>query len=295
MYLWEQGSIGTDLVNCNSSKDAIVQAKLNWEIKLEPVICGSIVRRDYLGVVRADDNVFYDIVNKNYSLIQNIDAFKFFDPFIKDQSYKYSAAGSSPDGRVVWLLCKANKRTEIIQEPLDDINLYCLITKEQAKKHITIEPLIFRSKGVLSYILPRKGAVIKFDPAKSAKSIKAILEGFDTLFKRTAETFRIFASVKFEDEEEIKKLLFEIFYPRKNYADDEHRRSARFLFNKILDLLQNGQAVTERSKGTFWGFYNAIIEYIDYYRGKEDTRLIQAWFGAGASKKISAYNIIKEL
>jgi hypothetical protein len=56
-------------------------------------------------------------------------------------------------------------------------------------------------------------------------------------------------------------------------------------------------------KGTAWAAYNAVVEYVDYYRnskGKDtatraDNRLNSSWFGSGAIIKERAWNYLTDL
>ena len=48
----------------------------------------------------------------------------------------------------------------------------------------------------------------------------------------------------------------------------------------------------QMSKGTLWGAYNAVTEYVDHYRlsnAKDNTRLTSMWFGSGERLKKQAF------
>jgi uncharacterized protein DUF932 len=52
------------------------------------------------------------------------------------------------------------------------------------------------------------------------------------------------------------------------------------------------------AKGTLWGAYNAVTEYVDHYRGArvdETQRLKSMWFGAGERIKKHAFRIAADM
>ena len=63
------------------------------------------------------------------------------------------------------------------------------------------------------------------------------------------------------------------------------------IVGKVRELFETGRG-HELAGHNLWGAYNAITEYIGYERGaNDDTRLEQAWFGAGAALNKRALDV----
>ena len=61
-----------------------------------------------------------------------------------------------------------------------------------------------------------------------------------------------------------------------------------------MDLYESGEGA-QFSRGTLWGFVNAVTEYADFekvVRGDDKSkRLNSIWFGTGADLKQKAFNL----
>jgi hypothetical protein len=56
-------------------------------------------------------------------------------------------------------------------------------------------------------------------------------------------------------------------------------KGGRDLIPNIIYLFENGRGSQEAGK-TYWGAYNAVTEYLNYFRGKtQDNTLSSLWFG----------------
>jgi len=61
----------------------------------------------------------------------------------------------------------------------------------------------------------------------------------------------------------------------------------------LQELFEDGRGANlPKVRGTLWGAYNAITEFVDHTRGRtEETRLEAAWFGAGKVTKEKAHEV----
>jgi len=69
---------------------------------------------------------------------------------------------------------------------------------------------------------------------------------------------------------------------------------AKNIIDEVLLRFHHGQgAELESSKGTAWGAYNAVVEYVDHYRGKNaEKRAESAILGSGSAIKESAFSLL---
>ena len=98
-----------------TAADAMKAARLDWEVGLKPVYCmegeifyeipekKAIVRLDKWG--QSDCRPF-GLVGDDYQILQNRDAFSFFDPIIQTGGVTFETAGALGDGERVWVLGK---------------------------------------------------------------------------------------------------------------------------------------------------------------------------------------------
>ena len=59
----------------------------------------------------------------------------------------------------------------------------------------------------------------------------------------------------------------------------------------VFELAESGDG-SEMARGTLWGAYNAVTEYVDHFRnskGNEAVRLKSMWFGSGEKIKKNAF------
>ena len=65
------------------------------------------------------------------------------------------------------------------------------------------------------------------------------------------------------------------------------------IHDKVIELAETG-AGAESAKGTLWGVYNAVTEFVDHYRltnANDSTRLTSMWFGSGERIKKQAFKV----
>ncbi|MCI0557095.1 MAG: DUF945 domain-containing protein, partial [Nitrososphaera sp.] len=73
-------------------------------------------------------------------------------------------------------------------------------------------------------------------------------------------------------------------------------RQKNFVKDTILQLVESGRG-SEMAKGTLWGAYNAVTEFVDHYRqpsAEPSQRLKSMWFGSGEQIKRKAFRVAVE-
>src|SRR5688500_3965559 len=118
MYVGEEPwhGLGTPLQSPATSTEAIQAANLDWTVVKKPLaaIEGKRVLRvpDLYATVRTDwwdgaeDTPVFGVVGRNYTPLQNRDAFSFFDDIVGRDAAVYHTAGALGNGERVWILAK---------------------------------------------------------------------------------------------------------------------------------------------------------------------------------------------
>jgi hypothetical protein len=68
-------------------------------------------------------------------------------------------------------------------------------------------------------------------------------------------------------------------------------KGGRDLIPNIIYLFENGRGNKEAGR-TYWGAYNAVTEYLNYFRGRtQDNTLSSLWFGEATHINRQALNV----
>jgi phage/plasmid-like protein (TIGR03299 family) len=132
--------LGVVLDNCATSKEAIELARMNYEVKRGKVfvkfddeaitgIKGKEVPNSY-AIYRNDTKDIFtsggNLVSAGYTIVQNKDAFTFFDNIVGEGAAIYETAGVIGKGETIFITAKLPEKTIIT--PTDIIDNYLLLT-----------------------------------------------------------------------------------------------------------------------------------------------------------------------
>lgn len=277
--------LGVVLEQPPSIDDAIRLAGLDWEVRLAPLALAEDGRAvSHRATVRGSDNAILGVVGPGYVPLQNRDAFGWFQPFVDSGAATLEAAGSLRGGRRVWVLARV---ADAIREvaPNDPITQYVLLahahdgtlaircgfTVVRVVCQNTLSGALDDDQSKLLKIRHRSGA------RDALERVREVIDLARGEFAATAEQLRQLARVGC-DERTLRRYVREVFVPG---AADAENVASRIVGN-VVPLFEGGRGA-ELSRGTLWGAYNAVTEYITHERGRsDDARVESAWFGEGA-------------
>jgi phage/plasmid-like protein (TIGR03299 family) len=131
--------IGTVLDdNPHSAEEALVAAKLDWEVKQKDVYVDGIAEpiAGYRANVRADINLPLGIVSSNYKVVQNKEAFSFLDALVGMEDINYETAGSLKNSKYVWALLSLAEKRKILG---DEVTNYILaVTSHNGRQALKV-------------------------------------------------------------------------------------------------------------------------------------------------------------
>jgi len=118
--------LGKRLENPATATEAIDAAGLGWDVQLQPLYTGpdrAVKVKDRFAVCRIDrldhaDGGQLGIVGRDYTPLQNREAFNFLDPLVGENAAIYHTAGSLRDGRRVWMLAKLPGEIRVIGDDI---------------------------------------------------------------------------------------------------------------------------------------------------------------------------------
>jgi len=278
--------------------EAIEAAGLDWEVELrhifvEDQLGGRIGILDYYASCRKRDNAILGIVGPDYRPLQNREAFEWFQPFFKEGNAIIETAGSLKGGKKIWILARVKDNALTVRKDDEVCNYVLLSNSHDGSMPVSIgfTPIRVVCNNTLSMAHESKASKLlrvrhTLNLHINLKNIRDVMDLATREFKATTKQYRELAAkgIKAKDLENYVKKVFEI-------RDIKNSKT----FPKVVYLFENGRG--SRAAGTtYWGAYNAINEYLNYFRGKtQDSILENLWYGDGAMTNRKALRVALDM
>lgn len=307
MYVGETPwhGLGVQLDNPPTVEEALVAAGLNWGTSLQPMYAK--IDTNYVQVesrrahVRDTDNKVLGVVGTDYHPLSNVEAFRFFEPYMKTGNFTLETAGSLAGGSRVWILASLKKGVaEVVKgDPIKQYILLCnshdgsmsVSARDTCIRVVcaNTEAMAKAESKAAGHLRHTKNVSMNLD-----KLNEAIAERHE-LFKHSLEQYRALASKQI-NEKQLISFISEV--RRKDVtkpAKGEEQRED-YVQNNIVQLFEHGRGQDNpRVKGTLWAAMNAVTEWVDHHRGGEnrdrEVQLNSAWFGGGMHWKERALEV----
>lgn len=314
--------LGVPLENRPTSEEAIKMAGLDWEVGLKDLCTYSETdgvmtageKVSHKAAYRVDNGRILGVVGPGWKPLQNREAFKFFDPFVEAGQASYETAGSLRYGGRIWILAHLTGDPLVVSG--DDVVRKYLLLSNGHDGTLAIRVGFTPVRVVCANTLAAAhgdaaSSLIRVTHTKRSgealEKLRDVMNVVNQKFEATAEQYRVLASKGCTDDD-LKKYVNLVFAPKrveKEIAaaalEERAALSAEDLrstvYPKVLELFQNGRgAELPGVRGTLWGAYNAINEYIVHVRGKDAAkRLDSTWFGSGANQNLRALKVGVEM
>lgn len=296
--------LGNRIFEIPTIEEAIVAAGLDWKVRLDSMKTDTGLFVPNKAVVRETDDSVLGVVGPNYQPLQNIDAFKFFNPFLENNQATLETAGSLRQGKRIWILAKINKDPmEIVKN--DTVEKYVLLSNSHdgtMSVRAGFTPIRIVCANTLAMSLNNSASqLVRLKHTKSLnenlEKVSQIMNLANQSFEATAEQYRVLASreVSQADLERYVKLVF--VGPQYEKMERQGKKPARDTLPKVLNLFETGRgAQMPGVRGTMWAAYNAVNEYLGYEKGSDrQARLDNMWFGQSAVTNEKALNVALKL
>jgi phage/plasmid-like protein (TIGR03299 family) len=287
------------------------EAQLDFTVEKMPIFFNSPTKRsieivDKYATVRTDTNKALGIVGSRYEPVQNSQAFSFFDSLVGEGEAIYHTAGVLGDGERIWLLAKMPDYIKVkgVNGKEDVIEKFVLLTNSHDGSSPTIAkltPIRVVCNNTLSAALRGTEQEVRIRHTASSeeklREAHKILGLTNQLYTQLGTIFNSFSSKKVTESQT--KKFFEEIMPDNVLA--KHNTRTENNRTKLFELYETGMG-SEFSKGTVWGLYNAITEYVDHekYSNKQMkdgdfNKLEKIWFNGGENIKHKAFDMALEL
>ncbi len=293
--------LGQIVENAMTSEEAIKLANLDYEVvktPIHPILqsgeYGEAIP-DRFATIRTDNNDYLGQVGNRYEIIQNKDAFTFFDSIIDKGEAIFETAGALGNGEKIFVTAKLP----------DDI----LVNGEECSKYIILTNSHDGSSSIIAgftsirivcnntlqaalgnltnkvSIQHRLGAK---DRLAEAYKVMGIASQYMT---EVEQIFNQMSNTTIEDEK-LKTYIADVMKPEYKGVitkEEEEKISTRFKnqVDAIYEFaLSHPTQTTDAARGTVWGAYNSISGYYNYiakFKNEED-KFKSQMFGNGNNK-----------
>ena len=263
---------GTDVKKHLTSDEAIKAAKLDYEVVKKPLFLsdGTTVPTHF-ATVRTDTDNQLGVVGSRYTILQNKSGLSFLDGIVGIKDAIYESAGAFRNGAKVWLLAKLPGYIKTVGE--DITNKYLLLHNSHdgsGSVQIMFTPIRVVCANTLNVAI---GAATNRISLRHTQNIGEKITKVQQQLGIINQRFSIFeeASQKLATVD-LTKQAFEDYVkntgliPKKE--DDEQSTRAQNILDEVSELFEVGRGAKLKGvKGTAWGAFNAVAEYVDHYRG----------------------------
>ncbi len=290
--------LGVKLDNPPTIEEAIRFAGLDWTVERKPlVIEGTTERVPAYAIIRETDKRRLGLVGPTYRPLQNADAFRWFQPFLDSKEVTLETAGSLRGGRHVWILARLN-RDPIEIVPGDPVVNHILLSNSHngsrsIRGGFTGVRVVCANTVAAAH---RSGKLLKVrhtDAAVEALvSMREAMQLGSQEFVATTSMMKRMAR-KGVTTASLKQYVRRVFEAKVVLDSEETDPKGERLLAKIVPLFESGRGNDMPGvKGTLWGAYNAVTEYLTWQRGRSSgTRLESLWLGDAANIGKRAFDV----
>ena len=240
---------------------------------------------NYFANVRTDTNTVLGVVGKDYHIVQNRDAFAFFDAIVGGESgILYETAGALGNGERIFITAKLPGYIRVGNG--DDVTekYLFLTTSHDGSGSITaaFTPVRIVCQNTLNASLKSMTNVVRIKHTSGAKQrledAHKVMGLANTLSNQLENIFNEWATVKVKDSE-VKRLIQLALCPNKETYDLLKKGAEDELSTAFKNIVEDAFAYAmvndtqqmETTKGTLFGAYNAVTGYYQNVRNFKDS------------------------
>jgi phage/plasmid-like protein (TIGR03299 family) len=302
--------LGATVEGLLTASEALQAAKLNWLVEKKPImVCGGKKIPDMYATIRNDDHSVLGVVGANYHVLQNADAFNFFDPIAERGDAIYETAGSLFGGRRVFItakipgLIRVGTGEDVSEKYILLSNSHDGSTAVQAKLIVT---RVVCNNTLTVAMRERGDSVTIRHSALMAEKLSFASEMLGVANKKFVEMESTFNAMRDKQmtESDVRAYLNRCFNVAPVRGDKQYKEQEgdiskeKRAIAQVMELHESGLG-SDMVRGTLWGAFNAITEFTNHHRtykqrengnDRADNKLNSLFFGQSASLGDRALN-----
>jgi phage/plasmid-like protein (TIGR03299 family) len=272
-------------------------ANEDTEIKIPEIQCPN-----HFATIRTDTEEVLGVVGKDYEIVQNLDAFSFFDSIVGGDGIQYETAGALGKGERIFITAKLPGYIKVGYADLIEQYLF-LTTSHDGFGSITaaFTPIRIVCNNTLNAAMHRHSNAIKIRHTASAKErleqAHRVMGISNTLSTELETIFNQWAKVRITDRE-VLKLIQRAMVPNKEVLhnleagkEDESSTYFKNMVNNVYEYAMTSPSqLQETTAGTVFGAYNAITGYFQNMRTykNSEAKLKSLFLGGTAQTRTQA-------
>ena len=313
-HAWHR--LGQVLPGAMTTEEAIREAHLDYQVGLTPA--QATIGEDLVDVPKKfvtyneDTGVPFGVVGGRYTIVQNTDAFGFFDSIVGQEQAIIETAGALGDGETIFITAKLPNYLRINNSD-DLIKNYLLLTMSHNGKG-SIQAMLTQQRVVCSNTLAmaKSNCTNKISIRHTATAIDKLSQASELMNitfaaqAYTQEAFNAMAKKEVSDREVavlIDKLTmtdkeFRLVHKDKATRNDVISGKKENIINAISKYtFEDETQLLDTTRGTVWGFYNGITGYyqnVKSYRSDE-SKFRSNLLGSNYDNMAKAYDLAESL
>jgi phage/plasmid-like protein (TIGR03299 family) len=307
--------LGKTITKCKTSAEAIQEAGLDFTVWKHPNLHAlpsgnNIISDNSYFTFRTDtEAILGDKVGCDYEVVQNVDAFGFFDSIIENYGgLHYESAGSLGYGALTYITAKLPEYIKVGRSDLIEQYLFLTSTHDgTGSMTIAFTPVRIYCANTLNAALQNCSNCIKIRHTASAaeklKSAHKLLGLTNQLSTEMEAIFNRWSRVRISDPE-LKRLIQLAMVPNKETYEllktgKESELSSQFnnTVSAVLDYSLTSPSQQEATtKGTLFGFYNSVTGFyqnVKAYRDNE-AKFKSIMGGTGLQRNQTAFELCND-
>jgi phage/plasmid-like protein (TIGR03299 family) len=306
--------IGKVIPNHLTSEEAIKEAGLDWRVNKQPSHFYNPLTKKLeedagkYDLINSANGQRLGIVSNSYKIFQNRQAFEFMDTLVSGDysNAHYETAGALGKGENIWAMIAMDQVTTIGKN--DNILPYLVLTNNHSGKgslQAFFTPIRVVCQNTLTFAI--NGAKNSVSIRHSGSLDERVREAQEVLGMavKANEDFATKADIlsnTYVSEEGAKTFFEQTFFPKKTKEEMEtlSKRSSNVI-DTAMDLFE-GKGMgsdMDTARGTAWGLYNTVTEYLDHKSStainSPEKALKSNFNGNGYTTKNRAWNQAMEL
>jgi phage/plasmid-like protein (TIGR03299 family) len=313
-------NLGQIITDYPTSAEAIKFAGLDYTVEkrtlftfdndnqngITDVIIPEIEVPGHYATVRTDTEQVLGVVGKDYQVVQNIDAFSFFDSIVGNKDgILYETAGSLGKGERIFITAKLPDYIRVGKDDLIEQYLF-LTTSHDGYGSITaaFTPVRIVCANTLNAAMRNHSNCIKIRHTASAQDrlsqAHKLLGITNQLGAELEKVFNHWSNIRVTDNE-VKRLVQRAMAPNKevlqnlqNNQQDELSTAYNNMVSSVMEYAFSSPTQQEATtKGTLFGAYNAVTGYFQNVRNYKDdeSKFKSIMYGTGLQRSQAAFDL----
>ncbi|MES2328569.1 MAG: DUF932 domain-containing protein [Bacteroidota bacterium] len=255
---------------------------------------------DYFATVRTDNETVLGVVGKDYEVVQNVDAFSFFDSIVGGDGIQYETAGALGKGERIFITAKLPGYIKVGSD--DCIEKYLFLTTSHdgyGSIMAAFTPIRICCNNTLNAALRNHSGSIKIRHTANAKErleqAHKLMGISNQLSQEMENIFNHWTKVPVTDNQ-VKQLIQRVLVPNKEalHALQQGKQDeCSTYYQNMCDTafnyaMTNDTQQLATTRGTLFGTYNGITGYFQNVRKfKDDTAKMKSLLFGGLAQQRS--------